>query len=68
MASAQQGLKLCQGNLLEKYVLEGTLGQGNYGKAVLAKKVDNPNEKLVIKQIPLSDVDDRAREVSGAKL
>lgn len=56
------GLRLREGGLLEKYVLEGTLGQGNYGKAVLATRKED-SERVVIKQIQLSDVDERAREV-----
>jgi aspartate 1-decarboxylase len=73
-ARAQQGLlklsslNVVQGNLLEKYVLEGTLGQGNYGKAVLASRIEHPGDKVVIKQILLSDVDERAREVRDTML
>lgn len=44
-----------------KYDLLSTVGAGSYGKAVLAtRKADG--EKVVVKQIFLRDLDDKARE------
>lgn len=43
------------------YELQGTIGVGSYGKAVVAtRKLDN--EKVIVKQILLSEVDDKIRQ------
>ncbi len=71
---------------MHRYALSNTIGQGNYGKAILATRKEDgeqvnsvlliwvfawvflqvclaPVQQVVIKQILLSEIDDKAREV-----
>ncbi|KAF5836889.1 kinase-like domain-containing protein [Dunaliella salina] len=51
-----------------KYVLQGTIGSGNFGKAVLACRSDSPDEKVIIKQIQIQEDSIREDALREAKM
>ncbi len=54
-------LNIRHGALSHAYELQRTLGHGAHGQAIVAKRLED-GEQVVVKQIRLSDLDDKARE------
>lgn len=63
LIEADPAFKLRHGALAQQYELQHDIGQGAHGRAILATRMED-NELVVIKQIRLCDMDDKAREES----
>ena len=61
MLPADPSVGLRHGVLGENYECLRTIGQGAHGAAILAKRIED-NEEVVVKQIHLGWMDDKARQ------